>query len=191
MGSAIAKVSSLEPWIDRLAFHRQHTEHALMNTPQGFTGDEPLERFVTQGELAERQVALPVEPPLAKPDQVFGRVVLRAIDDPQVRSFRRDERGKSGGAALAPPRTSANLRGSKTARPPPPQAAPDGARHPILRRREAAPNAFNRRVRRGAQRGRAILALSSNPHDRSAISAPAPRALRSSPAGQLPTPRPF
>jgi hypothetical protein len=38
------------PWINRLAFKRQHCEHALMDPLQRFTSDEEFQRLGTEGE---------------------------------------------------------------------------------------------------------------------------------------------
>lgn len=43
----------LQPRIDRFAFQREHSEHALMRAAQRLTSHEPLERFQPEGELTK------------------------------------------------------------------------------------------------------------------------------------------
>src|SRR5689334_6846141 len=73
-----------EPRIDRLAFERQHREHAFMNPPQWLAGDEALQCLVTEGEFAQGQVALAAQAALAEPGEVLGGVIFRAIDDAEI-----------------------------------------------------------------------------------------------------------
>ena len=47
---------SLQPRIDRLRFHGEHGEHALVDTPQRLAADEPLETFDAERELAQGEV---------------------------------------------------------------------------------------------------------------------------------------
>jgi hypothetical protein len=51
---------------------------------QGFVGDEPLQRFQSQRELAEGMRALGGNAAGAEAGQMFRRRVLGAVDDAQV-----------------------------------------------------------------------------------------------------------
>ena len=70
--------------VDRLALQREHAEHALVDPPQRFALDEPLESFDPQRELAKRQRSFARQPAFAQPLEVFGQRVLRPVDDPQI-----------------------------------------------------------------------------------------------------------
>jgi hypothetical protein len=47
-----------EPWIDGLAFERQHAEDALMDAAQRLAADEALERLDAEREFANGERAL-------------------------------------------------------------------------------------------------------------------------------------
>ena len=42
-----------QSWINRFAFHREHSEDAFVNFSERFAADEAFERFDTEGKLAE------------------------------------------------------------------------------------------------------------------------------------------
>src|SRR3954470_4099828 len=73
-----------EPRVHRLRFEGQYREHALMDSIQGLTTNEALERFDAQRELAGSERALAAQAARAQARELGWRVVLRAIDDPQV-----------------------------------------------------------------------------------------------------------
>jgi hypothetical protein len=50
---ALSRTGLLKPWIDRLALKREHGEHAFVDAPERFAGDEALQRLVTKGEFAK------------------------------------------------------------------------------------------------------------------------------------------
>src|SRR5260370_30355839 len=77
-------IGTLQSGVDRLAFEREHGEDAFMHPAQRFMGDEPLQTFSAQRELAEGEVALAPKTPLAKPVDVLRGIVLRAVDEAQV-----------------------------------------------------------------------------------------------------------
>ena len=51
-GDKIVASNGLQTWVDRLALQGEHSEDALMNTPQWFTADEPLQRFNPQSKFS-------------------------------------------------------------------------------------------------------------------------------------------
>ena len=49
--ASFADLKRLEPWVDRLAFERQHSKYAFMHPRQVFVGDEPVECFDAESEF--------------------------------------------------------------------------------------------------------------------------------------------
>jgi len=76
--------SRSEPGIDRLAFQGEYAEDTFMDTSQRFSLHEPLEGFHAYGELTESKRALGAETSGAKTFEMFGRGVLRSVDDAKV-----------------------------------------------------------------------------------------------------------
>src|SRR5262249_45928932 len=74
----------LEARIDRLALKGEHGEDALVNPAKWLAGDEPLQCLVTEGEFAEREVALAAEATFAQADEMLGQIVFRAVNDPEI-----------------------------------------------------------------------------------------------------------
>ena len=81
---AAPKSVFLKPWIDRLASQGKHAEHTFMDTPQRLAADEPLQALDTQSEFSQGQRSLRGEPAHAKPGKVIWRIVIGAINDPEI-----------------------------------------------------------------------------------------------------------
>src|SRR6516164_7434468 len=75
---------SSEPRIDRLAFQREHTEHAFMHAAQRLALDEPVQRFEPERELANGQPAFGPQSALTQPIEMNRHCVVRPIDDSQI-----------------------------------------------------------------------------------------------------------
>jgi hypothetical protein len=61
-----SKALDRKPWIDRLALRCQNREHARVNPPERFAGDEALQGLIAESELAKGEIAFASETPLAK-----------------------------------------------------------------------------------------------------------------------------
>lgn len=55
-----------------------------MDPAERLSGDKSLQSLVTEGELAEREVALAAQMPLAQPDKIVGCIIFRSVDDAQI-----------------------------------------------------------------------------------------------------------
>ena len=77
-------VRPLQPRINRLAFERQHAEHAFMHTPKRLARHETLERLVAERKLTDGQVALAGHAAFAQAHKMVRRVIFRAVDDAQI-----------------------------------------------------------------------------------------------------------
>src|SRR5438132_9310110 len=86
IGSGSRRAARLrsEPGVDGLALQGEHPEHALVHAVQRLLPHEPLERLDPECELPDRERPLVAEVPFPKALEIFGRRVLRAVDDPEV-----------------------------------------------------------------------------------------------------------
>jgi len=55
-----------------------------MDSSERFAGDEALQGFMTESELAKGEIALGAEAALAQSDEIFRRIVFGAIDDAEI-----------------------------------------------------------------------------------------------------------
>src|SRR5688572_16876648 len=74
----------LQARIDGLALQGENAEYALVNAPERFSLDEPLEAFDPQRELPQGQRSLTRQTPLPQSLEVLGQGVLRPVNDPQI-----------------------------------------------------------------------------------------------------------
>src|SRR5262245_57134998 len=70
--------------IDGFAFEGEDGKDAFVEAAEGLAGDETAERFVAEGEFAQRQPALGAKAADAQAREMVRRVILRAVDDAQI-----------------------------------------------------------------------------------------------------------
>src|SRR4030095_10783968 len=75
-GGGVALTRRLQPRIDGLAFKVEDAEHALVNAPERFSLNEPLQTFDPQRELSEGQRSLAGEPAFAEAFKAFRQRAL-------------------------------------------------------------------------------------------------------------------
>src|SRR4051794_31554404 len=75
---------ALQPRVHGLALEGEDAEDALVDAIERLALDEALQRFHAKGELADGERTLGRETTTSEAFEVFGRGVLRAIDDAQV-----------------------------------------------------------------------------------------------------------
>src|SRR5262245_27115626 len=74
----------LKPWVDGLAFKRQHAEYTFVDSPKRLHTDESFESLDAESELSYCQRTLSPQPTLPKPGQMLLSRVLRPVDDAQI-----------------------------------------------------------------------------------------------------------
>jgi hypothetical protein len=70
--------------IDRLAFHREHAEHALVHPVEGLVSTEPLECLDPESELSDGERALASEVAGSQAIDLVGVGVLGTVDEAEV-----------------------------------------------------------------------------------------------------------
>src|SRR5260221_2956074 len=73
-----------EARINRFAFQGQHAKDGFMHAPQRLLPNELLERFDAESELAECQRTFPGKATRPEPFEIFGRRVIRAVNDAEI-----------------------------------------------------------------------------------------------------------
>ena len=80
----IADRGKLKPRIDGFAFQRQYAECAFVDSAKRFVANEALQGLDSQHEFTERERTFATEPSDTQAREILVRVVVGAIDNPQI-----------------------------------------------------------------------------------------------------------